>query len=138
MKKNTYKLQFLLSRCSIKRFLLAQLDVSSFNCRPFFFAENSVTCAVYLDMLEAYCFPQQDGTENPDVTFQQDAVPPQFSNVVREALDEKSSGRRIGGSGPFLWSHRRPDLIPLGHVKNTEKVEKIRKVKSFKGKKGER
>jgi hypothetical protein len=48
----------------------------------FFFVENTFTGTVYIDMLEAFCFPQLDEVENPDIIFQQDGALPQFSNAV--------------------------------------------------------
>jgi hypothetical protein len=37
----------------------------------FFFSENTVTGVTYLDMLEAFCFPQLYGTQNVNNMFQQ-------------------------------------------------------------------
>jgi hypothetical protein len=38
---------------------------------PSVFAENTVTAVICSHMNEAFCFPQLDKTENPDVMFQQ-------------------------------------------------------------------
>jgi hypothetical protein len=38
---------------------------------PSLFSENTVTGVIYLDMLEAFCFPQLDETQNVNNMFQQ-------------------------------------------------------------------
>jgi hypothetical protein len=55
----------------------------------FFSAENTVTDVICLHMLEAFCFTQLDEIDNPVIMFQQDGAPPHFSNVLRDALDDK-------------------------------------------------
>jgi hypothetical protein len=95
----------------------------------FFFAENMLTGGTYLDMLEAFCFPQLVETENPDIMFQLDGAPPHFSNTVQDTLNEKFPEKWIGRGGLILWPARSPDLVPLdffvwGHVKNTVYAEK--------------
>jgi hypothetical protein len=96
----------------------------------FFFAENTVTGVTYLDMLEAFCFPQLDEIENPDIMFQQDGAPPHLSSIVRDVLNDRFPDRWIGRGGLILWPHYSPDRTPLdffvwGHVKNIVYVEKI-------------
>jgi hypothetical protein len=47
-------------------------------------------------MLEAFCFPELDKTEKPDIMFQQNGALPHFSNTVRDALNYIFPGRWIG------------------------------------------
>ena len=62
---------------------------------------------MYLDMLQLYAVSQPpDGT-----IYQQDVVPPHFSNIVRTFLDEQSPARWIGRESPYItWPARSPDL----------------------------
>jgi hypothetical protein len=41
------------------------------NYGAFFFAASTVAGAICLDMIEAFCFPQLDETESPDIVCQQ-------------------------------------------------------------------
>lgn len=79
---------------------------------PFFFAEASITSAVYLDMLEQFAFPQIEDLQ-PDIVLQQDGAPPHWGLVVRAALDDKFPGRWVGRGGPIPWPPRSPDITPL-------------------------
>jgi hypothetical protein len=71
---------------------------------PFFFHENTITRAVFLDMLENFVFPQI--AEVGGLNFQQDGAPPYFSAIVRTALDERFPGQWIGWGGPIKWPPR--------------------------------
>jgi hypothetical protein len=37
---------------------------------PLFFAANTITGVICLDMLEGFCFSQLDEIENPEIMFQ--------------------------------------------------------------------
>lgn len=89
---------------------------------PFFFAEKTITAAVYLDLLTEYVAPQLADLQ-PTVMFQQDGAPPHWGLRVREFLNETFPGRWIGRGGPILWPPRSPDITPLdfflwGYVKD--------------------
>jgi hypothetical protein len=60
---------------------------------PFSFDANTATGAIYLDKLDSFCFPKPDETDNPDIMFQQNSVPPYYSTVVRDALNYKFPDR---------------------------------------------
>jgi hypothetical protein len=53
-------------------------------------------------MLEAFCFPQLDETENPDIMSQQDGASPHFSNVLWDTLNDKFPEKWTGRGGPIL------------------------------------
>jgi hypothetical protein len=72
----------------LKKFLLARFHVRSVIVVSFFFAENTITAVIYLDVLEAFCFPQLDETENNSNIFQHDGAPPHFSDVLWDALND--------------------------------------------------
>jgi hypothetical protein len=57
---------------------------STLHC-AFFFAENSTTGVICLDMLEAFCFPQLTETECR-YHISADGTPPYFSSIGWEAL----------------------------------------------------
>lgn len=89
---------------------------------PFFFAEATITSAVYLDMLQQYAVPQLL-QYHPDVMFQQDSAPLHWGLEVRAYLDMTFPGRWIGRDGPTVWPPRSPDITPLdfflwGYVKD--------------------
>lgn len=89
---------------------------------PFFFAEATITSAVYLDMLQQYAVPQLL-QYHPDVVFQQDGAPPHWGLEVCAYLDMTFPGRWIGRDGPTVWPPRSPDITPLdfflwGYVKD--------------------
>jgi hypothetical protein len=67
----------------------------------FFFLEKTVTKCSYLDMLELYVLPQQDG------------VPPHLCHHVRNHVDREMAGKWIGRGGPIAWPPRSPELTPL-------------------------
>ena len=67
---------------------------------PFFFIELTVTGLTYLGMLEQYAFPQI-AHKQPDITFQQDGVPPHWSNIVRIAINNAFPNPWIGRGGPI-------------------------------------
>jgi hypothetical protein len=48
----------------------------------FFFTEKTTIGVIYLDMLEAFSFPQLDEIEKPDITLQKDGALPHFSNTL--------------------------------------------------------
>lgn len=83
---------------------------------PFFFAENTVQGPAYLDMLEAWLFPQLKEAMNGFI-FQQDGAPPHWHRDVRNFLNTVLPHRWIGRSGPqdlalHAWPPRSPDLTP--------------------------
>jgi len=63
---------------------------------PFFFAEDSVTKKVYLDMLENWLIPQLEDEEIQGYIYQQDGAPPHWHKEVREYLNERLPGRWVG------------------------------------------
>ena len=81
---------------------------------PFFFAENTVTGVIYLDMLQQFLEPQliQDGILDT-VVFQQDGAPCHYAKICREYLNTTFCDRWIGRDGPMPWAARSPDLTPL-------------------------
>jgi hypothetical protein len=48
--------------------------------------------------------------------FMHDGVPPHFSRIARQYLDDHFPGKWIGSNGPVAWPPRSPDLG--GHIKN--------------------
>ncbi|KFM61202.1 hypothetical protein X975_03155, partial [Stegodyphus mimosarum] len=70
---------------------------------PFFFAETTITSAVYLDMLQLYAAPQLLQYP-PDVLFQQDSALSHWGLDVRAYLDMTFPGRWIGCDGPIIES----------------------------------
>ena len=78
---------------------------------PFFFAEDTVTGAVYLDMLENFLEKMllSDGILNT-VVFQQDGAPCHYALIVCDYLNSRFPNRWIGRGGPRLWAARSPDL----------------------------
>jgi hypothetical protein len=100
----------------------------------FFFHENTITSAVYLDTLENFVFPQI--SEVDDLIFQQDGAPPHFGAIVRTALDERFPGRWIGRGGPINWPPRSPDSTPLdfffwGYIKDIVYSEMVEALPDF-------
>jgi len=69
---------------------------------PFFFAEDTVTSTIYMNMLEGFAFPQIEDLQ-PDIIFQQDGAPPHWALVVRAVLNENIPGRWVGRDGPTVW-----------------------------------
>ena len=47
----------------------------------FFFAEDTVTSTIYMNLLEGFTFPQIEDLQ-PDIIFQQDGAPPHWTFVV--------------------------------------------------------
>lgn len=97
---------------------------------PFFFEEDSVNGACYLNMLQTFLVPElrRLGIIN-EVHFQQDGAPPHFALEVREFLDGHFGERWIGRRGPTPWAARSPDLTPCdywlwGHVKTQVYAQK--------------
>jgi hypothetical protein len=70
--------------------------------KSFFFAEDTITDVIYLDLLEAFSFPQLDETESPDIVFQQDGAPPHFSNFVWASSKDKFPDRWTKRNGQQL------------------------------------
>ena len=64
----------------------------------FFFAEDTVTSTIYMNMLEGFAFPQIEDLQ-PDIILQQDGDPPHWAFVVRTILNEKFPGHWIGQDG---------------------------------------
>ena len=54
---------------------------------PFFFAEESITAQIYLDVLTEYVSPQLEQYQ-PQVIFQQDGAPSQWDLEVSQFLNE--------------------------------------------------
>lgn len=96
---------------------------------PFFFAEQTISGIVYLDMLENFVMPQlEDLGEN--VIFQHDGAPAHWSLLVRSFLDQTMPERWIGRNGPIPWPPRSPDITPLdfflwGFVKDRVYTTKV-------------
>ena len=63
---------------------------------PFFFAEDSVTGKVCLDMLENWLMPQLTDEEVQVYIYQQDGAPPHWHKEVRGYLNEHLPGRWVG------------------------------------------
>jgi hypothetical protein len=47
------------------------------------------------------------------IHVQQDGTPPHYLGEVREYLNTRFPGRRIGRAAPIAWPPRSPDLKPL-------------------------
>jgi hypothetical protein len=107
---------------------------------PFFFHESTVRWDNYLDMLENYAIPQLlqgQADWDHDFLFQQDGVPPHWTHVVRDVLNEAFPGRWLGHDGPMVWAPRFPDLTPpdfylWGYVKGQVFKTKVRDVPELK------
>jgi hypothetical protein len=87
---------------------------------PFFFVKGTVTGQSYLNMLQLWLMPQMQEDSN-DFLFQQDGVPPNFHNDVREYLNIELPRRWIGRAGERderfkKWPPRSPDLTPSNLV----------------------
>ena len=83
---------------------------------PYFFTENTITDAVYLDMLQLWLILQLEEHED-DFAFQQDGALSHFMCDVREYLNTHLPHRWIGQASeddvPLLrWPPRLPDLTP--------------------------
>ncbi|MCQ7131119.1 DUF4817 domain-containing protein [Salmonella enterica] len=103
---------------------------------PFFFAEQTITANVYLDMLTEFVIPQLDGIQDR-VILQQDGAPPHWGLAVRAYLDEQFPNRWIGRDGPILWPPRSPDITPLdfflwGYLKDRVYHTKVRDIDDLK------
>jgi len=82
---------------------------------PFFFAEDTVTERVYLDMLENWLMPQLADEEVQEYIYQQDGAPPHWNKEVRAYLNEHLPCRWIGRATATdntfcTWPPRSPDL----------------------------
>ena len=60
-------------------------------------------------MLVDYAWPRLQGKR---LYFQHDGAAPYYAVIVREWLEDKFPGRRIGRREPFDWPERSPDLTP--------------------------
>ena len=49
------------------------------------------------------------------MSFQQDGVPPEYADEVREYLDRKLPGRWMARGGPISLPARSPDLTPCDY-----------------------
>ena len=76
-----------------------------------FFTDPTVNGVNYLDMLQTYAIPAI--SDIPDLVFQQDGAPPNWSSHVRPYLDATLRDAWIGRGGPTAWPARCPDLTPL-------------------------
>jgi hypothetical protein len=62
---------------------------------------------VYLDMLEQFLIKKLDEDDQEGhIHFQQDGAPPHYLEAVREYLNTRFSGRRIGRAAPIAWPPR--------------------------------
>ena len=82
---------------------------------PFFFAEDTVTGRVYLNMLENWLMPQLADEEVQGYIYQQDGTPPHWHKEVRAYLNEhlpvRWVGRATATDNTFCtWPPRSPDL----------------------------
>ena len=83
---------------------------------PFFFAENTVTGATYLTMLQNWLLLQMS-EDSEDFIFQKDGAPPHWHRDFRRFLNESLLQRWIGRVGKEdlalqFWPPRSPDLTP--------------------------
>ena len=78
---------------------------------PLFFIDPTVNGVNYLNMLQTYAIPAI--SDIPDLVFQQDGAPPNWSSHVRPYLDATLRDAWIGRGGPTAWPARCPDLTPL-------------------------
>ena len=75
--------------------------------------ETTITCIVYLDMLQEFLIPQLDEDDQEGrIHFQQDGAPPRYLGGVREYLNTRFPGRWIGRAAPIAWPPRSPILVP--------------------------
>ena len=65
---------------------------------PFFFAEDTVTSTIYMNMLEGFAFPQIEDLQ-PDIIFQHDVAHPHWALIVRAVPNAKFPGHWIGQDG---------------------------------------
>jgi transposase len=81
---------------------------------PFFFY-NTVTGAVYLNLLQEFVIPRirEEFRDEEDFYFQQDGAPPHYHRDVRAHLDENLPNRWIGRRGSIEYPPRSPDLTPM-------------------------
>ena len=92
---------------------------------PYFFNDDIVNGASYVDMLRNFLHPQLTARGVLETAyFQQDGAPPHYSLIARNWLDEHFPGRWLGRRGPLEWAARSPDLTPCdfylwGFIKNT-------------------
>jgi len=82
---------------------------------PFFFAEDTVTGRVYLDMLENWLMPQLADEEVQGYIYQQDGASPHWHKEVRAYLNEHLPGRWVGRATATdntfcTWPPQSPDL----------------------------
>jgi hypothetical protein len=91
---------------------------------PFFFMETTITCIVYLDMLQQFLIRQSDEDDQEGrIHSQQDGALPHYLEEVSEYFNTRFPGRWIGRAGPLEWPPRSPDRTSLdfflwGFVKN--------------------
>lgn len=77
---------------------------------PTIFAENTITVAIYLDMLELYVIPQSMALREKKALIQLLNL---TSAIVRKALNIRFPGNWIGRNGAVLWPPKSPNLMPL-------------------------
>lgn len=99
---------------------------------PFFFEEQTINGANYLDMLQNFLVNEMEGAAD-DWWFQQDGAPAHWSRAVRNFLDVWRRDRWIGRGGPISWPPRSPDITPCdfffwGFIKDRVYSERIRDV----------
>jgi hypothetical protein len=82
--------------------------------RPLLLHGETITCIMYLDMLQECLIPQLDKDDQEGrIHFQQDGVPPNYFEEVQGYLNTRFPGRWIGRAAPIASPPRSPDLTPL-------------------------
>jgi hypothetical protein len=81
--------------------------------KPFFFAENTITSAIYLDKPENWLWPQMTEDIPQDLIQFQDGVPLHYHWKLQQFLDDNLPGYWVGHAGSIPWPARSPNLNPL-------------------------
>jgi hypothetical protein len=81
-------------------------------------------------------FRESSSTKTHQMCYQHDGAPPNFSQVIRQYLNNKFSNSSIGRGGAQNWSPRSPDLNPLdyhawGYMKAIVYAHKLNKGKEL-------
>jgi hypothetical protein len=82
-------------------------------CRPFFFAEQTVTGIIYLDALEIWLMPQLLEDFEQTLIFQQYGTPPRYHCSVTDYIKETVPDRCNGRGRPTAWPPRSPKLTSM-------------------------
>ena len=105
---------------------------------PFFFPNDTVTAADYLEMLQSFFVPELKRRRCfSSAFFQQDGAPPHWGRNVREFFNANFKDRWIGRGGWVSWAPRSPDLAPpdfflWGFLKNKVYGQKHDSIESLK------